>query len=159
MKKVISLIMVVCLLVGCSNKTNTNSSSNSKVDITKSTAEEVVNLLKEKVKSIDNIIVYNEENDPNKLLGRPNSYTSKVNFTDNRLEQTDTNNPKGGSLEVFENDDDCSSRLNYIEDIQKSVKIVGTQYLYQYKNVLLRIDGDLTPEQAKEYETAFTELQ
>jgi hypothetical protein len=32
-------------------------------------------------------VVYSAENDPNKVLGHPNGYASKVSFTDSRVEQ------------------------------------------------------------------------
>ena len=55
-----------------------------------------------------NIIVYTEETDTNHLLGRPNQYTSKVNFADTRLEQPeDKTDPAGGIIEVFKNAKDA----------------------------------------------------
>ena len=51
------------------------------------TAEEICNELKNNNNNIGKIVVYTEETDSNNLLGRPNQYTSKVNFADNRISQ------------------------------------------------------------------------
>ena len=145
------------------------------------TAEEVVQKLKEKCPNIGEIVVYNEETDPNEKLGRPNQYTSKANFADTRLEQNEktsmedlnneeytqnmteeekkvyiqsNNSPTGGMVEVFLNKEDAKSRKDYIEALNS----VSTQYCYLIDCTLLRIEGNLTPTQAQEYETAFNEI-
>lgn len=79
----------------------------------------IIDKLREAEYSIDNAITYNENNDPNKLLGRPGQYIEKVNFADLRLYQSDKNNPAGGSIEIFENEKDCQNRVDYLK---KSVR-------------------------------------
>lgn len=174
MKK-ISLLLVVCLCLlfgfGCGNTSSSSEDSNNndiqqeqqrdseKLDITKMTAEEIVNVFVESGLPITKIIVYDEETDENELLGRPNQYTSKVNFADDRAEQFDIEvNPVGGSVEVFNNKDDAKARHDYLDGIGKSSSLFA-QYLYLYDNVLLRIDYNLTPSQAEQYEKAFISLQ
>ena len=95
----------------------------------------------------------------NNLLGRPNQYTSKVNFADNRISQeyVEENDAKGGTIEVFENKTDMEKRKEYIEQISNSSSMF-TQYIYSKGNVLLRLEKELTPEQAKEYEEAFYKI-
>lgn len=63
----------------------------------------------------------------------------------------------GGSVEVFNNATDAEARYTYVEEVNK-VMSAFTQYLYLSDNILLRVDGDLTPEQAEEYRTAFEAL-
>ena len=156
MKRLLATTLLLCLfLTGCGQSIPTGST---KLNITKSTAEEIVSLLKERVSTIENIIVYNEETDPNNSLGRPNQYTSKVNFADSRVEQFG-DSPTGGTVEVFNNETDCKTRADYISSLQQNMPLLGSQYIYQYKNILLRIDQELTPTQAREYEAAFIELQ
>lgn len=121
-------------------------------------AKGVVDSLKSKGLPIENIIVYTEANDENKLLGRPNQYTSKVNFADKRAAQTDSKNPVGGSVEAFVNESDAKARYDYVDAIVKKGGSMFSQYLYLTGNVLLRIDGALTPSQAKEYQKAFNEI-
>lgn len=123
------------------------------------TAEEITNELKEKVPHISKIVVYNEETDTNKLLGRPNQYTSKTQFADDRISQdgVENNDALGGTIEVFNNETDMQKRKDYVESISSQASMFA-QYIYSKGNVLLRLEKDLTPEQAKEYETAFYDI-
>jgi len=121
------------------------------------TAEEICNELKNNNNNIGKIVVYTEETD--NLLGRPNQYTSKVNFADNRISQeyVEENDAKGGTIEVFNNKTDMKKRKEYIEQISNSSSIFA-QYIYSKGNVLLRLEKDLTPEQAQEYEKIFNQI-
>lgn len=123
------------------------------------TAEKIINMLKEKNTHIGKIIIYNEETDTNNLLGRPNQYTSKIQFEDDRISQeyVEENNAKGGTIEVFENEEDMQNRKKYIESISSQMSMFA-QYIYSKGNVLLRLDEELTPQQAEEYEKAFYEI-
>ena len=152
MKKIICLLvaatMTLGLFVGCDG-------TNEK----QFTAHDLVIALQASGIKIENIISYTEETDSNQLLGRPNQYTSKVSFADTRVEQPeDKSNPVGGSIEVFESEEDATARKEYVEGIASKMSVFS-QYFYLYKNILLRIDHDLTPAQASEYESAFKELQ
>lgn len=178
----IFLIVVIAFITGIIiilNKPSTNDepkkqsevveSASSVIDKLKNniTAEEVVNKLKDEVSNIGRVVVYNEETDLNNLLGRPNQYTSKATFEDTRLEQTNLDNeylseeernePTGGTVEVFENKEDAEARKNYIESLSNSFSFL-VQYIYLKDNVLLRVEGDLTPTQAEEYEKAFNKI-
>ena len=123
------------------------------------TAEDICSELKNSNNNIGKIVVYTSETDMNNLLGRPNQYTSKVNFADNRISQeyVEENDAKGGTIEVFENKTDMEKRKEYIEQISNSSSMF-TQYIYSKGNVLLRLEKELTPEQAKEYEEAFYKI-
>jgi len=121
-------------------------------------AKSVADALKAAKLPIENIIVYDENTDVNSLMGRPNQYTSKVNFADTREQQTDKANPVGGSVEVFSNEKDAKSRYDYVDAIVKQGGTKVSQYMYLDGNVLLRIDSALSPSQAKEYQTAFKEI-
>lgn len=123
------------------------------------TAEEICNELKNNNNNIGKIVVYTEETDSNNLLGRPNQYTSKVNFADNRISQeyVEENDAKGGTIEVFNNKTDMKKRKEYIEQISNSSSMFA-QYIYSKGNILLRLEKDLTPEQAQEYEKIFNQI-
>jgi hypothetical protein len=121
-------------------------------------AKSVADALKADKLPISNVIVYTEKTDTNSLMGRPNQYTSKVNFADTRAKQSDSKNPVGGSIEVFNNESDAKTRYDYVNSIVKSGGSMFSQYLYLDGNILLRIDGALTSSQAKEYQTAFKEI-
>ena len=119
-------------------------------------ADEVLQGLKDEGMPIGESIAYTAKNDPNELLGRPNQYTSKVTFEDTRLkpdpmaEKFDVLN--GGSIEVFENQDDATVRKEYLKGIGKVP--LFAEYSYREGTVLLRLSHRLTPEQAAEYEDA-----
>lgn len=146
-------VFMASLIGGCSSEA-------SKIDITKMTSKEITQLLVDIGFPIENIIDYTAETDPNSLLGRPGAYVSKNNFADIRLEQPGytSDDPVGGTIEVFEKASDAKERYNYLTSMTSSPGIFF-QYSYLYKNVYLRLDGALTPEQAEEYETAFISLQ
>lgn len=156
---VASTVVVVRKFDSANTLSNNNNNNVQNVDSKKVTAEEIINLMKEKNSNIGNVIVYNEETDLNNLLGRPNQYISKVQFADNRLDQTyvKENDAKGGTIEVFNNKEDLESRKKYIESISSQASIFS-QYIYSKGYALLRLESDLTPEQAKEYENLFYEI-
>jgi hypothetical protein len=96
---------------------------------------------------------YTPANDPNKLLGRPGQYTGKANFRDHRAQDGsgyDVNN--GGSIETFANKGDANRRFRYVEAISQSSSLF-VEYDYLEGTVLLRVSHNLTPAQAKAYET------
>jgi len=126
-------------------------------------AEAVIERLQAAGLTIGKVIVYTEETDPNDLLGRPGQYTSKAAFTDTRVDESDlVATPKwdvarGGSVEVFETEEDAQRRSDYIQAILKEAPMLGPEYGYVAGPVLLRLSHHLTPEQAREYEQALTD--
>lgn len=105
-KKRLIIISLLCLLLGLAVGV-TVYTLNKKPDMT---AKQLVIKLQESNIPIDNVIVYNEQTDENKLLGRPNQYVSKINFADTRLDQFDDASPNGGTIEVFNNSSDLKRR-------------------------------------------------
>jgi hypothetical protein len=104
---------------------------------------------------------YTEENDPNKLLGRPGQYIGKANFRDRRAEDDGARGldvSEGGSVEVFESEDDAGKRTAYVEAIGQSGAGPFAEYDYRRGRVLLRVAGNLTPKQAREYEAALRKV-
>lgn len=121
------------------------------------TAKQIVSELQEAGYPIDNVLEYTETNDPNQLLGRPNQYIQKINFADMRFIQSDSSNPVGGSIEIFENSDDCENRAEYITSITESLPAMA-EYTYQFDNVLLRLTKDLLPSDAENYEDSVSKI-
>jgi hypothetical protein len=101
--------------------------------------------------------VYTESNDPNKLMGRPGQYVGKATFHDRRIKDAALSVSNGGSIETFASKSDASVRFKYICAIAKSSPLFA-EYDYLEGSVLLRIASDLTPTQAKGYETAFRRI-
>lgn len=139
MKKILGVllgtVLLGVLLISCGNGNNKKNEM---------TAEQYSIALKNAGLLIDDLKVVTAENDENKLLGRPNQYTSKVNF-------------KNGSIEVFNNKEDLKARQEYINEIGKATSIFA-EYNYANGNALLRINKSLTPEDAKKYEDEFMKL-
>lgn len=165
---IVLLVIVGIIVISISiNKTQTTNTVARNQEQEKMTAEEIVNKLKEKGLSIGKIVVYTEETDLNNLLGRPNQYTSKIIFEDIRLEQVNANNeflneeernePTGGTIEVFNNKADMEKRKNYVETLSSSASIFN-QYIYANDYAILRLENELTPTQAQEYEKVFNEI-
>ena len=122
------------------------------------TAEQIATKMQEAGLPIDNVIVYNENTDRNKLLGRPNQYTSKINFADSRLEQTDPENPNGGPIEVFNNSSDLGKRKKHNEMVMEQYPVF-TEYLFVRDNYIIRLSYDLTKDQAEEYKKIFMSIK
>lgn len=126
------------------------------------TAKEVFEDISKKVDSASLTTIYDEESDPNELLGRPNGYTSKVAFADSRVKFDDYEEQglakddldRGGSIEVFPDADGAKLRAEYIQGVKKSNGILGSEYTYVAGTVLVRVTGKLTPKAAMTYEAA-----
>ena len=106
---------------------------------------------------VTEFVIFTAENDPNGLLGRPNQYVSKVSFVDLRIgseieDPEDIGVSEGGSIEVFANEADAKARYDYVTSVTKMMPMLA-EYGYQVGNVYLRLSKELTPEQAKEYES------
>lgn len=107
--------------------------------------------------------VFTESNDPNKLLGRPGQYTSKVAFADSRIAAADVEGLKegdtarGGGIEVFETAEQAEKRAEYIERVTEGIPMLA-EYHYVNGNVLVRVSHYLSPSQAADYEKATASL-
>ena len=102
-------------------------------------------------------------NDPNKLLGRPGQYTSKVTFTDSRIKKADVEGTekgdveRGGAIEAFANPADAAARAKYIQAVTKSMPALA-EYDYVHGSILVRVSHNLTPDQAAAYKSAADSL-
>ncbi|GKQ35181.1 hypothetical protein [Streptomyces sp. A012304] len=122
-------------------------------------AQQVVTALTKAITSTKAATVYTAATDPNQLLGRPNGYTSKADFTDSRAKpKLDDEVQNGGSVEIYSDPADAQDRAKYIADTLDKMKIFGTEYHYLNGGILLRVSGALTPDQAAEYEAALKQL-
>ncbi len=166
MKKLFNIILSCFILLGiCACGSNENVYSFKDIS-----AVELVNLLKENDFPIGRTVEYDEKTDPNDLLGRPNEYIEKLDFDDTvaldraisyeyngetyKIDVPD--DPYGGTIEVFENADDAKARYEYIDSVAHSGPL--STYMYLYDNVLIRIQKDLTPSEAKKYEEFFEKI-
>ncbi|MFD8420330.1 hypothetical protein [Streptomyces sp. NPDC059466] len=99
------------------------------------------------------------ENDPNKLLGRPNQYTSKITFSDSRISADDVTGTdkgdvsRGGAIEAFSSGADATARAEYIQAVTKGMPALS-EYDYVHGTVVVRVSHYLTPKQAAVYKAA-----
>ncbi|MCY0917005.1 hypothetical protein OS965_02290 [Streptomyces sp. H27-G5] len=99
------------------------------------------------------------ENDPNHLLGRPGQYTSKITFTDSRINGSDVDGlepddvQRGGSIETFATPAEAKARADYIQAATQTIPALA-EYDYLHGPTLLRVSHYLTPGQAGEYKQA-----
>ncbi len=116
------------------------------------TIEEVIGLFVEAGLPITETIYYTEETDPNELLGRPNQYIAKVNWTDERIDSWQDGVQAGGSIELFLNPTNMQARKDYLESVTQ-IMSTTVEYVYSNGNILLRLSHSLTPTEAQEYES------
>ena len=117
------------------------------------TAEQIVEALKSSGMPITNAVVFDEKTDPNGLLGRPNQYTSKVNFSDPAHKDSDITSPDN-TVEVFKFADDARKRANVIRDVTGATPALA-EYVYQESFYVLRLNHDILPADAAKYEELF----
>ena len=152
MKRTLTLVLIIGMafsMVACG-------SAKSKEAVT---AESLLSLVKEEISTVGEIIVYDENTDPNENLGRPGNYICKADFEDIRVE-TFGDKLSGGTVEGFSSKSDCNDRYNYLSKfLSADIGALGlNQYMYKYDLVIFRVTYDITPEEAKEYENVVSNI-
>lgn len=154
-------VAVTMIVTGCGSEgsESQNSANEQEESVGDMDAEAVAASMKDAGAPLEVIKVYDEESDPNEMLGRPNGYTSKLVFADDRLENTGERPgvEDGGGVEVFDSSERAESRSEEIQDKLESAGL-GTEYHYTNEGVLVRVAGELTPDQATDYEEVVGEL-
>ena len=164
----LALMAVLLTLAACGSssantaKTVPSATPTPKIAHAGQTADQLLSGLKTKGLPIGVSVTYTAENDENKLLGRPHQYIGKVNFKDTRIPDSgnqgvDISVGDGGSIEVFADQTDAQKRFQYIQAISSSSSLFA-EYEYLDGMAILRISRELTPDEAKAYETAFKAL-
>lgn len=150
MRKIIGwcaiLIGVVLLVAGCGK------------GVVKLTANDIMNKFVEADFGIDTYVVYTEDSDTNGLMGLDGQYISKVNFADNSLEQDESGDLLGGSIEVFDNKDDLNDRVVWLKAAFRKMPIF-TEELVVNGNYLLRLSGKLDSELTNKYTEFFKRIK
>lgn len=126
-------------------------------------ASQVMAKLAQLVPQAKQTVVVTAANDGNHLLGRPNEYTSKVDFSDSRIPASDGQGDDpgdvdfGGSIEVFPSPALAAARVKYIQAVTASVPMFS-EYDYQAGDAVIRVSHYLTPAQAADYQKAVKTL-
>lgn len=118
-------------------------------------ASTYIKKLKDAGLSIGTVISYDAITDPNELLGKPNQYVSKSNFADTTLIQQFSDDPNGGSVELFTNAVDVNAR----KELLRGQTSIFTEYYFINGFALLRISRSLETELAEKYRVAFMQIQ
>ncbi len=126
-------------------------------------ADQVVQQLQESGLPIGERFACDMQTDPDHLLGTPGQYVGKVNFWDTRFAEqghgADLSVVDGGTIQVFANMTDANAADKYIKSMSSTDAMFFTEYDYWNGVVLLRLSSQLSPGQAKAYQTAFMSIQ
>ncbi len=119
------------------------------------TAQAVLDAFKTAGLPLQDVQIYTADNDPNELLGRPGQYTGKANWNDGRHP---TDDPEGANtVEAFPDETSMIKRRDYIASVTGNSPML-LQYLLAHRNVLVRLDKQVNPDQAAEYKRALEAL-
>lgn len=176
MNRTLTLSVISCAallaLVGCSSGTASSDSAPSGATTTVTTATaapaalnatQIMAKLAALVPQAKQTVVVTAANDGNHLLGRPNEYTSKVDFSDSGVPASDAQGDTagdvdfGGSIEVFPNATLAATRIKYIQAVTASIPALS-EYDYQAGTAVIRVSHYLTPAQAADYQKAASKI-
>lgn len=114
--------------------------------------------LRDASQDITAVTVYDENTDPNDLIGRPGQYTSAAQITDARAAGGDGIDA-GAVVEVFATPEDAQARSTYIQETLTDLgPAFGTEWHHLQGTHLLRVSGNLVPSVNDEYAAAWTAL-
>ena len=146
----IALTLSSTLIAEAKLKANTNR-------VSQISAEKVLKSLAEQGLPIVNEIIFDAKTDPNRLLGRPGGYLSKVSFFDARYLDRDSDGNYQHTIEVFVTPAAAQTRKRYIEKVTNGVPFLA-QYQFNSGRILLRLDKALTPDEADKYNAALIKI-
>ena len=129
--------------------------------IAPASADEVVVGLLQRGRPIGGWLIFDAASDPNSLLGRPNGYTAKATFVDERVPPPTTERwgvEHGGSVEMYPTAAGAHARRDYIQALGARASFLA-EYTYTHGRIVLRLSRHLLPEHAAEYETALRQMQ
>jgi len=114
--------------------------------------------LRASIPDITAVVVYDETNDPNDLIGRPGQYTSAASMADARADGGDGIDA-GAVIEVFASPTDAQARSEYIQGLLTELgPAFGTEWHHLQGTHLLRVSGTLPPSVNDEYAAAWNAL-
>ena len=121
------------------------------------TADQLADALIKQGLPIVDKIVFDARTDPNKLLGRPGGYSSKVSFRDERYIDSEEDSMYQHTIETFPTAAAAQSRKRYVDKVTNGVSFL-MQYQFISGRILLRMDKVLTPDEATQYDTALQKI-
>lgn len=154
----IGIIIGTLIMTGCSN---IKDESNKNKDISINDISSTIN----KIKTIEDICIVTEDNDPNGKLNKSGGYIGALYFVDITLPKVETiidddsyeeRPPKdtceagtiaGGSIELYSNSKDANNRDDYLSAFDSTSQASGHK---QYNNIIIRTSDEFTAAQQKE---------
>jgi hypothetical protein len=161
------LVATVLLVAACSNgnESTTPQAQAPTTTIKTPTARAFIEGFKQHGLRVGMVVCYNDENDPNDLLGRPGGYVEKCDWADKREDQPaakyDYNDPDsgfdliGGSIETYEEPEGAASRAEELRAFEGGILSTGYTFTPKDDKWVLRVDQELTKSQAQAYLDAF----
>lgn len=120
------------------------------------TAAQYAAALKAVMPRVRRVYEVTEANDSNKLIGRPNGYTSAAVLVDRDATQCASARDGidcGVVVEVWPNAQAAASRVSFIQGILKNAPALGSEFDYPAEAALLRVNGKVVgPSVANSYE-------
>jgi hypothetical protein len=111
--------------------------------------------IESQVDSVTKTVEITEDNDPNDLIGRPGGYEQAVSIYDSRATcDSELDITCGAKVEVFATEAGAKDRRDYLVNIVSQTGGLLSEYDYLDGVVLLRVNGQLKPSEAEEYEAA-----
>ena len=122
-------------------------------------ATEAAQDIESSVTEVTEVVTITGENDPNDMIGRSDGYEDAAVLKDERLECNDADfgTVCGAMIEVWPDEDAAAARDEYISAIGDAAPALVSEYRTVEGRTLLRVSGELTPEQAEAYTSAFTD--
>ena len=153
MRNTVIVMLAVLILAGCGGKTPT-AQTGPAPSVTTSAPQHTAGELATAM-GLGKVTVWTAATDENHLLGRPGGYTSAATIVDKRIPCTDPATDCGATIEVYPTEAEALARSQYIQSILSGGGLLGTEYHYFAGGALLRVTGELTPDQAKAYAAKF----
>ena len=122
-------------------------------------ATEMAEEIEASVDPVKEVVTITGENDPNDMIGRSDGYEDAAVLKDARLEcgDADFGTACGAMIEVWPDEETAAARDEYISTIAEAASFLVSEYRTVDGRTVLRVSGELTPEQAEAYTSAFTD--
>jgi hypothetical protein len=137
--------------------TSSNSPQPARDDPQTPTAQSAAESIRAAIPEVTGTVALAEDNDANKLLGRPHGYEAAIVLVDSRA-QCPSDGPGvdcGATIEQWPNAEAPQRRADYIQAIGKSLPTMS-EWTTVKGNLLLRVTGTLKPSASEVYKAAFT---
>lgn len=137
--------------------TAANSPQPARADALTPTAQSAAESIRAAIPEVTETVALTEDNDDNKLLGRPNGYEAATVLIDSRA-QCLPGGPGvdcGATIEQWPNAEAAQRRADYIQAIGRNLPTMS-EWTTVKGNLLLRVTGTLKPSAAEAYKAAFT---